>query len=149
MGGQGKGWTVGLILVEYLARDLVQWRCSKCLPHVCFLMWLSVACLLVPPALQHAVSVKYATEHRCGVVVRGAGLTDRISGTDPLKDGLPLQARWAHWQGLLQRGRWPAHTRAGERRAGKRVGGGSALVRAAPQSSASAKQPSLISAAPH
>ena len=43
------------------------------------------------PALQHAVSVKYATEHRCGVVVRGPGLSDQISGTDPLKDNLPLQ----------------------------------------------------------
>jgi 2,3-bisphosphoglycerate-independent phosphoglycerate mutase len=36
------------------------------------------------------VSVKYATEHRCGVVVRGSGLSDAISGTDPLKDNLPL-----------------------------------------------------------
>jgi hypothetical protein len=34
--------------------------------------------------------VKYATEHRCGVVVRGGGLSDAISGTDPLKDNLPL-----------------------------------------------------------
>ena len=36
------------------------------------------------------MSVKYATEHRCGVVVRGPGLSDQISGTDPLKDNLPL-----------------------------------------------------------
>lgn len=47
----------------------------------------------LPSFPQHAVSVKYATEHRCGVVVRGAGLTDQISGTDPLRDNLPLQAR--------------------------------------------------------
>lgn len=40
--------------------------------------------------LQHRVSVKYATEHRCGVVVRGPGLTDQIGGTDPLRDNLPL-----------------------------------------------------------
>lgn len=39
---------------------------------------------------QHTVSVKYATEHRCGVVVRGPGLSDQIGGTDPLKDNLPL-----------------------------------------------------------
>lgn len=44
----------------------------------------------LPSFPQHEVSVKYATEHRCGVVVRGAGLTDAISGTDPLKDNLPL-----------------------------------------------------------
>lgn len=46
--------------------------------------------LVLPSFPQHAVSVKYATEHRCGVVVRGAGLSDAISGTDPLKDNLPL-----------------------------------------------------------
>jgi 2,3-bisphosphoglycerate-independent phosphoglycerate mutase len=39
-----------------------------------------------------SLSVKYATEHRCGVVVRGPGLSDAVTGTDPLKDGLPLQA---------------------------------------------------------
>lgn len=48
--------------------------------------------LAIPGYPQHAVSVKYATEHRCGVVVRGAGLTDQITGTDPLRDNLPLQA---------------------------------------------------------
>lgn len=47
--------------------------------------------IIIPGFPQHAVSVKYATEHRCGVVVRGAGLSDAISGTDPLKDNLPLQ----------------------------------------------------------
>ena len=47
--------------------------------------------LRLPSFPQHAVSVKYATEHRCGVVVRGPGLSDQISGTDPLKDNLPLQ----------------------------------------------------------
>eukprot|EP00775_Hariotina_reticulata_P006508 gene6508-6735_t len=46
--------------------------------------------LQLPSFPQHQVSVRYATEHRCGVVVRGPGLTDAISGTDPLKDNLPL-----------------------------------------------------------
>ncbi|KIY93896.1 phosphoglycerate mutase [Monoraphidium neglectum] len=46
--------------------------------------------LALPSFPQHRVSVRYATEHRCGVVVRGEGLTDAISGTDPLKDNLPL-----------------------------------------------------------
>ncbi|KAB1211081.1 2,3-bisphosphoglycerate-independent phosphoglycerate mutase [Morella rubra] len=37
--------------------------------------------------------VRYATEHRCGVVVKGPGLSGNISGTDPLKDNrLLLQA---------------------------------------------------------
>lgn len=47
--------------------------------------------LILPSFPQHAVSVQYATEHRCGVVVRGPGLTDQVSGTDPLRDNLPLQ----------------------------------------------------------
>ena len=49
--------------------------------------------ITIPGFPQHAVAVKYATEHRCGVVVRGAGLCDAISGTDPLRDNLPLQVR--------------------------------------------------------
>jgi 2,3-bisphosphoglycerate-independent phosphoglycerate mutase len=32
------------------------------------------------------VATKYATEHRCGIVFKGPGLCDKITGTDPLKD---------------------------------------------------------------
>ncbi len=46
--------------------------------------------LRLPSFPQHSISVRYATEHRCGVVVRGPGLSDAVSGTDPLKDNLPL-----------------------------------------------------------
>ena len=48
--------------------------------------------LAIPGFPEHRIAVKYATEHRCGVVVRGPGLSDAISGTDPLKDNLPLLA---------------------------------------------------------
>ncbi|ORZ13184.1 archaeal type cofactor-independent phosphoglycerate mutase [Absidia repens] len=41
----------------------------------------------LPSFPNHTVAVKYATEHRCGVRVRGPDLTDTITGTDPLKDG--------------------------------------------------------------
>ncbi len=63
--------------------------------------------IAIPGFPQHAVAVKYATEHRCGVVVRGAGLCDAISGTDPLRDNLPLQVRlrgvcWKHNQIMIQ-----------------------------------------------
>ncbi|CAA6670658.1 unnamed protein product [Spirodela intermedia] len=34
----------------------------------------------------YQVRVRYATEHRCGVVVKGPNLSGNISGTDPLKD---------------------------------------------------------------
>ncbi|PKA63982.1 hypothetical protein AXF42_Ash004994 [Apostasia shenzhenica] len=35
---------------------------------------------------EYEVRVRYATEHRCGVVVKGPKLSGNISGTDPLKD---------------------------------------------------------------
>lgn len=34
----------------------------------------------------NVVSYRYATEHRCGIVVKGPKLSGNISGTDPLKD---------------------------------------------------------------
>jgi len=39
---------------------------------------------------KYTLYVRYATEHRCGVVIRGPGLTDGIHGTDPLVDGRDL-----------------------------------------------------------
>ncbi|KAL1933541.1 hypothetical protein VTP01DRAFT_7631 [Rhizomucor pusillus] len=44
----------------------------------------------LPSFPEHSVAVKYATEHRCGVRVRGPRLTDMITGTDPLKDNKPI-----------------------------------------------------------
>lgn len=46
--------------------------------------------LKIPGFPEYCVNVRYATEHRCGVVVRGPRLSGAISGTDPLKDHLPL-----------------------------------------------------------
>ena len=46
-----------------------------------------------PPSSQHlsyTVLVRYATEHRCGVVIRGPHLSDAITGTDPLVNGKAL-----------------------------------------------------------
>ncbi|KAH7570257.1 hypothetical protein ACOSQ2_018619 [Xanthoceras sorbifolium] len=44
----------------------------------------------LPSFPQYEVRVRYATEHRCGVVVKGPKLSGNISGTDPLKDHLLL-----------------------------------------------------------
>ena len=55
-----------------------------------------IAGISIPGFPEHVVSVQYATEHRCGVVLRGAGLSDAISGTDPLRDNLPLQVPAGH-----------------------------------------------------
>ncbi|XP_042058021.1 probable 2,3-bisphosphoglycerate-independent phosphoglycerate mutase [Salvia splendens] len=50
--------------------------------------------LKLPSFPQYEVRVRYATEHRCGVVVKGPKLSGYISGTDPLKDNrLLLQAQ--------------------------------------------------------
>ncbi|XP_004304161.1 PREDICTED: uncharacterized protein LOC101299214 [Fragaria vesca subsp. vesca] len=49
--------------------------------------------LKLPSFPEYEVRVRYATEHRCGVVVKGPNLSGNISGTDPLKDNrLLLQA---------------------------------------------------------
>ncbi|KAJ1443049.1 Metalloenzyme [Sesbania bispinosa] len=40
----------------------------------------------LPSFPQYEVRVRYATEHRCGVVVKGPSLSENISGTNPLKD---------------------------------------------------------------
>jgi 2,3-bisphosphoglycerate-independent phosphoglycerate mutase len=53
--------------------------------HIC------LADLKLPSFPEHRVGVQYATEHRCGVVLSGPNLSDSISGTDPLRDNLPLQ----------------------------------------------------------
>ncbi|KAK6928013.1 Metalloenzyme [Dillenia turbinata] len=48
----------------------------------------------LPSYPEYEVRVRYATEHRCGVVVKGPKLSGNISGTDPLKDNrLLLQAK--------------------------------------------------------
>jgi Predicted phosphoglycerate mutase, AP superfamily len=39
---------------------------------------------------EYVISVKHATEHRCGLKITGPRLTHHIEGTDPLKDNLPL-----------------------------------------------------------
>ncbi|KAG2439333.1 hypothetical protein HXX76_004692 [Chlamydomonas incerta] len=47
--------------------------------------------LPVPGYPGYHVTVRYATEHRCGVAVSGPGLSDAVGDTDPLKDNLPLR----------------------------------------------------------
>ncbi len=45
----------------------------------------------LPNFPEYRVEVKYATEHRCGVRVRGKNLSGDITGTDPLRDNLKLK----------------------------------------------------------
>lgn len=39
---------------------------------------------VAPGGPEHVLSVRYATEHRAGAVLRGQGLCDRVSGTGAL-----------------------------------------------------------------
>ncbi|KAF0685826.1 Aste57867_22348 [Aphanomyces stellatus] len=50
-----------------------------------------VSAISIPSLPDVRVVCKYATEHRCGIVFKGPNLSDQITGTDPLKDNLPLQ----------------------------------------------------------
>lgn len=45
----------------------------------------------IPDYEGYTLTVKHATEHRCGVKISGPGMNDQIIGTDPLKDNLPLR----------------------------------------------------------
>ena len=46
--------------------------------------------LQVPGFENYTISVKHATEHRCGLKITGPRLTQKIEGTDPLVDNKPL-----------------------------------------------------------
>jgi 2,3-bisphosphoglycerate-independent phosphoglycerate mutase len=48
--------------------------------------------LIIPGFEEYIVKCEYATEHRCGLKVRGKGLSSLITGTDPLKDNKVLRA---------------------------------------------------------
>ena len=40
---------------------------------------------------EHKIFCKHATEHRCTIKITGPRLSSQVTGTDPLKDGLPLR----------------------------------------------------------
>jgi 2,3-bisphosphoglycerate-independent phosphoglycerate mutase len=46
--------------------------------------------LKVPGYPDHVIKCMHATEHRCGITICGPNLSSQITGTDPLKDYLPL-----------------------------------------------------------
>jgi 2,3-diphosphopglycerate-independent phosphoglycerate mutase len=45
----------------------------------------------IPEYPEVDVSIVYATEHRCAVRIRAPGMSDRITGTDPIHDNRPLE----------------------------------------------------------
>ena len=84
------------VIIEANSESLVNRHCINLHSMLCAdSKDLHAAGLSLPGFPEHTVRVKYATEHRCGVAVSGPGLTDAVSGTDPLRDGLPLQVTHA------------------------------------------------------
>ncbi|KDO24190.1 hypothetical protein SPRG_10619 [Saprolegnia parasitica CBS 223.65] len=75
--------TTNVVTLRRVDRDFHEWGKDLCdfvntIEDPCGVPGVRVVC-------------KHATEHRCGVVFKGPKLTDNITGTDPLKDNLPLQ----------------------------------------------------------
>ena len=50
----------------------------------------SISGLQIKGFEEYKITVKHATEHRCGLKITGPGLSFHIEGTDPLKDNLTL-----------------------------------------------------------
>ncbi|KAI7897780.1 archaeal type cofactor-independent phosphoglycerate mutase, partial [Cokeromyces recurvatus] len=44
----------------------------------------------LPSFPNYVIAVKHTIEHRCSVRIRGPNLSSKITGTDPLKDNIPL-----------------------------------------------------------
>lgn len=65
-------------------------RCDRSFPQWGRPLCTSLDGVKLPSFPHVSVSVQWATEHRCGVRLRGAGLSDTITGTDPLKDNRRL-----------------------------------------------------------
>ena len=47
--------------------------------------------IVIPGFEEYKVSAKHATEHRIGLKISGPGLSNKISGTDPLTDDKVLR----------------------------------------------------------
>ena len=72
----------GIVRLRRADRAFHSWGVELC-------PFLTRSCRL-PSFPDIGVSVQYATEHRCAVVLRGPHLSDCITGTDPLVDDRPL-----------------------------------------------------------
>ncbi|CAK4505079.1 unnamed protein product [Aphanomyces euteiches] len=75
--------STGIVTTRRVDRNFHAWGTDLC-PFV--------SSIKLPSFPGVRVVCKYATEHRCGIVFKGPNLSDKITGTDPLKDNLPLQA---------------------------------------------------------
>lgn len=72
----------GIVTRRRVSRKFYEWGLELCK---------AIDGIVIPGFEEYTVNVLHATEHRCGVRVRGPRLSHKITGTDPLKDNLPLQ----------------------------------------------------------
>ncbi|KAJ6738742.1 hypothetical protein OIU74_003670 [Salix koriyanagi] len=70
---------------ELLSPWVLDWQCLLAILHSNQILQ-PLDGMRLPSFPEYEVRVRYATEHRCGVVVKGPKLSGNISSTDPLKD---------------------------------------------------------------
>jgi 2,3-diphosphopglycerate-independent phosphoglycerate mutase len=66
-------------------------RCDRHFEHEGPILCQALDGIKIPEFPEVGVSVVYATEHRCAVRIRAKGMSDRITGTDPIHDNKPLE----------------------------------------------------------
>jgi 2,3-diphosphopglycerate-independent phosphoglycerate mutase len=72
--------------------DIVKYRrCDRHFEYEGPILCRDLDGLKIPEFPEVGVSVVYATEHRCAVRIRAPGMSDRITGTDPIHDDRPLE----------------------------------------------------------
>jgi 2,3-diphosphopglycerate-independent phosphoglycerate mutase len=72
--------------------DIVKYRrCDRHFEREGPLLCADLDGIKIPEFPEVDVGIVYATEHRCAIRIRAPGMSDRISGTDPIHDGKPLE----------------------------------------------------------
>jgi 2,3-diphosphopglycerate-independent phosphoglycerate mutase len=72
----------GIVTHRRVDREFATWG-----PDLCD----ALSTVQLPSFPDIQIDVKYAVEHRCGVRLRGAQLSDAVTDTDPLRDGCVLR----------------------------------------------------------
>jgi 2,3-diphosphopglycerate-independent phosphoglycerate mutase len=72
--------------------DIVKYRrCDRHFEHEGPILCHDLDGIKIPEYPEVDVRIVYATEHRCAVRIRAPGMSDRITGTDPIHDDKPLE----------------------------------------------------------
>jgi 2,3-diphosphopglycerate-independent phosphoglycerate mutase len=75
-----------------MASDIVKYRrCDRHFEREGPLLCQALDGIKIPEYSEVDVNIVYATEHRCAVRIRAPGMSDRITGTDPIHDDRPIE----------------------------------------------------------